>query len=201
MLLNLDARSIPITDGGKAILFPLAEYPVEVIKAEDKPVKDKPSQTMLVYTLRTLQAIGTIPIGTEHSYNLNLFSDNDTAARIARESLVKMQFVSGRLQLQTSEQMVGARFVAVIGPQDNNDKYSEVKLLKDFNGRTGAEIANAPAQSATAQAPAQQMPAQPPPAPAAFAQQPAAAPAFGQPAAAPPAFGNGGVPAAAPWKN
>lgn len=190
MQLHFDASTVqPFTTGG--VCFPLNRYPVEIIKTEPRLVKGSTDKGMLVLTLKTLQAIGEIPVGTEHEYRLNIQNDNEATVRIAYAQLSSVMHVINRLQIQDTNQLVGGQFLAEIGPQAApNDKYSEIKSVMDFHGNQPGKTGQAaappapPAPPAPAQTPAPSFPPQPsapafPPAPTQTA-----APAFGQPAAA-----------------
>lgn len=188
MLMNFDATTVvPFTSGG--VLFPLGHYPVEITKTEARLVKGSTDKGMLVLTLKTLQAVGQIPAGTEHEYRLNIQNDNEQTVRIAYAQLSSVMHVINRLQIQNTDQLVGGQFLAEIGPQDANPKYSEVKVVMDFAGNQPGKAPSAPVQGGAVQA----APVQATPAPPTFPTAPAttAPPAFGQPAAT----------AGLPWQN
>lgn len=201
MLLAFDANTVAPAVGGSTF-FPLGNYPVEITKTEGKQVNGSQDKGYLQLTLKTLAAVEGLPAGTEHEMRLNIFNDSETAVRIAYAQLSAIMHVTGRKVIQDTQQLVGAQFLAKIGPQikdgQPSDRYSEVKLVMDFQGNTADKIGQAPAQVAqTVQQTVQQ------PAATQAQQQPWQGQTAATPPAAPPAYVNGGaLPAAtagAPW--
>lgn len=171
---------------GASICFPLADYPVEIVKEETKAVNGKPNAGMLNYHLKVLDGPYK---GQTQIYRLNLWSDNETAINIARGELSALAIVTDRRAMTDSSHLLGAQLIATIGPQDENPKYSDVKIVKDIHGRSAAEIM----AGVAAAAPVQQQPVQQQPIVAAFGPAPGQQPQppqfpgatlpFGQPAA------------------
>ena len=138
MLLNFNALTVePAT--GSATKFPLDDYLCEISKVEAKPLKDNPAKGMLVITLKVLE--GSFK-GATQDYRLNLFHDNETTVRIAYAQLAAITLVTGKGGLTDSAELVGGKLIATIGPQDNNDQYSEVKKVMDVQG--GAPVKGKP---------------------------------------------------------
>jgi hypothetical protein len=167
MQLQFDANTVDPTQGPE--VWPLGDYPLEITKDEVVPVKDDPSSAMLVLTLTCIDG----PFrGKTHPYRLNIFNANTEAQRIAYQQLSALCHATGRIQISDTSQLVGARFIATIGPQKNNPQYSEVKRVKDMQGNEPGKKSNSgPATAA--------------PAPSYTAGPQAAAPAYAQPGPAP----------------
>ncbi len=147
---------------GASICFPLADYPVEIVKGECLPVNNKPQAGKCVYTLKVLAGPYQ---GQSQRYQLNLWSDSPQAKQIAQSELSALAIVVGRPTATDTDHLLGGQLIATIGPQDDNPKYSEVKAVKDIHGRTPAEILSGAAPSAaqvqqTQQQPVQQQPVQ-----------------------------------------
>lgn len=143
MQLNFDAATVDPSQGS-SVRFPLADYPLEIIKAEGKPVTDNPNKGMLVLTCRVLDG----PLkGQDYQYRFNLFNDNETAVRIAYQQLSAVCHVTGRLRIGMAEELIGGRFIATIGPQDKDPKYDDVKKVTDMAGNPPTR-GQAPSQAA-----------------------------------------------------
>ncbi len=209
MELRFNAYDYDPSQGG-SICFPLADYKLEITAAEPKVVKDNPGAGYLELTYTVLE--GELR-GLTHKHRLNLFNPSETAKRIAHQELSAIAIAIERPYLAATEQLIGGRLIATIGPQTNDEKYSEIKAIKMKDG-TAPTRNGAPAQQTqpqgqvmppqqpafpTAPAPAappwgtlppttQQAPAQPPwgaTAPAPAPAQTAPAPPWGNSAVAP----------------
>lgn len=197
MNLNFNAFDYDPIQGG-SICFPLADYKLEITGAEPKVVKDNPAAGYLELALTVIE--GDMR-GLIQKHRLNLFNPNETAKRIAHQELSAIAFAIERPYLQTTEQLLGGRFIATIGPQLENEKYSEVKQIKLKDGTLPTKPAQGPQVIQSQQPPpAAQLPV---PASAAPLWGASAAPAPATPSAAPPwASGPPALPAAAsapPW--
>lgn len=184
--LNFDATQVDPRQSKGGVCFPLAEYPVEITGIEAVAVKDQPTKGFLEVTLRVLDGQYK---GQDQIDRLNLYGNSETAMRMAYQRLSAYAHIAGKLRVADSNELLGTKLIALIGPQDApNEKYSEVKMVKDLAGNVPVlNQASAP-QNTPYQAPAA---AQTGFATAAPAQQP-----FGAAATAPPnPFGN---PAATP---
>jgi hypothetical protein len=210
MQLNFNANDFDPTQGG-SICFPLADYKVEITAVEPKVVKDNPNAGYLAVSLTVVEGDmrGMVQVD-----RLNIFSDKEVPKRIAHQQLAAYAFAINRPFLQTTEQMIGGRLIATIGPQADDPKYSEVKVVKCPDGsfpqrppQGGGGVPQQGQQAAPA-APAQQQPwggaaaaAQPgwaaPAAPAAPVGQ--AAPPWGGAAGAAAPVAPTGAAAAPPW--
>jgi hypothetical protein len=212
MELRFNAFDFDPTQGG-SICFPLADYRLEITKVEPVAVKDNPNAGFLAIHLTCVdgELKGMVQID-----RLNIYNPSEVAKRIAFQQLAAYAFAIGRPQLATSEQMLGGRLICTIGPQLDNTKYSEVKMIKCPDGSLPVNPQKGGNQPAPQQgAPAAQGWGAAPP--AAAAMPPAVdagagaggAPPWGAPAAAPgsaaPPWGQptGGAPPAAsttpPW--
>lgn len=179
--MNFDASQVDPRQSKGAICLPLGDYPLEITAVEAVPTKDNPNKGMLVLDLKILDGEFR---GMIQQDRLNLYGQSEVTTRIAYQRLSAYCHVTGRLQLTDANQLIGGRCVCTVGPQEApNDKYSEVKLVKDLAGNVPVH-GQAPAPQNTpiqAQAPAQAQPQQQPAQasaspwnnPAAPAQQPA----------------------------
>jgi len=209
MQLNFNAFDFDPTQGG-SICFPLGDYRLEITKVEPMQVKDNPGAGYLAVHLTCVD--GDLK-GMVQIDRLNIYNPSEVAKRIALQQLAAYAFAIGRPQLATTEQMIGGRLICTIGPQADNPKYSEVKVVKCPDGSLPVnpnKSGNQPAPQHVQQTqPAQQGWGAPPAMPPADPGQGAAPPAWGsQPAAsaAAPPWGSpspaGATPAASatpPW--
>lgn len=157
--------------------------------------------------------------GASGPYRINLFNANPQSVQIAQRQLSSLGHVTGVMAIGDTSQLHNIPFRAVVAKQKGDDKYTEVKGVKDINGNDPGKGTVAPATPsagtlpsgmtlpagvpaptpgsvpATTQEapPAAGAPAwgAPDPAPATPAAQPApaATPVWGGPATAPPAAG------------
>ena len=183
MELRFNAYDYDPSQGG-SICFPLADYKLEITAAEPKIVKDNPGAGYLELSLTVVE--GDLR-GMVQKHRLNLFNPSEVAKRIAHQELSAIAIAIERPYLQTTEQMIGGRLIATIGPQADDSKYSEVKVIKCKDG-TAPTRNGAPAPG-PAQPQGQVMPPQQP----AFPTAPAAPP-WGTP---PPTTQQ--APAQPPW--
>ncbi len=184
MQLNFNAFEHDPTQGG-SVCFPLADYKVEITAVEPKVVKNDPGAGYLEISLTVLE--GDLR-GMIQKDRLNIYNPSEVAKRIAHQNLAAYAFAIERPYLQTTEQMIGGRLITTIGPQSDDSKYSEVKVIKCKDG-TAPTRKDAPAQQTQPQG--QVMPPQQP----AFPTAPApAAPPWGTP---PPTTQQ--APAQPPW--
>jgi hypothetical protein len=194
MNLNFNAFDYDPSQGG-AICFPLADYQLEITGAEPKVVKDNPGAGYLELTYTVIA--GDLR-GMTHSHRLNLFNPSEVAKRIAHQELCAIAFAINRPYLQTTEQLIGGRLVATIGPQSEpNEKYSEVKKIKCLDGSIPTKPAQGPQAIQAAPQPPPAAPAQAPPA-AAAPPWASSGPAQAAPAAAAPPWASAPAQAAAP---
>lgn len=140
MELNFNAFDFDPTQGG-SICFPLADYKVEISKAEPMVVKDNPGAGYLALTLTVLE--GELR-GMTQVDRLNIFNPSEVAKRIAHQTLSAYAFAIGRPYLQHSEQLIGGRLIVTIGPQTDNPKYSEVRTIKCPDGSAPTRPAGGP---------------------------------------------------------
>jgi hypothetical protein len=130
MQLNFNAFDFDPTQGG-SICFPLADYRLEITKVEPVQVKDNPNAGYLAIHLTCVD--GDLK-GMVQVDRLNIYNPSEVAKRIALQQLAAYAFAIGRPQLATSEQMLGGKLICTIGPQADNPKYSEVKMIKCPDG-------------------------------------------------------------------
>lgn len=174
--LNFDARTVePSAPMG---IIPADDYNVHIVKSEIKPTANGQSH----YLQLELEVLDGEFKGRKLWDILNLWNDNETAARIAQQSLSAIGHAVGVLDIRDSEQLHQKPMRASVKVEKGNAQYPDDKNRVKGYGAYKGVTAIAPAVA---------------PAPA-FAPAPAAAPAFGSPVAAPaptPAFA---APAAAP---
>lgn len=167
MQLNFNAYDYDPSQGS-AICFPLADYKIEITAAEPKVVKDNPSAGYLELSLTVLE--GDLR-GMVQKDRLNLFHDKDVPKRIAHQQLSAYCFAINRPFVQYTTDLIGGRCICTIGPQENSDKYSEVKAVKCMDGSLPSRPVNSPqAIGEAARAAAPPAPPQAPAAPPAPAQ-------------------------------
>ncbi len=189
MQLNFDATQHDPSQS-VSVCLPLADYPFTIVSADVESVKDKQNEGLLKVGLR----IDDGPYrGAVQIDRFNIYNSNPQAVQIAYKELSALCHVTNRLRLATEKDLIGGQGLATIGPQTNNDKYSEVKQYKYTNGALPG--ANGQQQQQPQQQPQQQQ--QPTPAfnqPQQPAQQTTQPPAFdgGQPAFQPQQPAQGG---------
>lgn len=192
MELKFNAHDYDPSQGG-SICFPLGDYKFEITGAEPKVVKDNPNAGYLELSLTCVE--GELR-GQVQKDRLNIFSDKETPKRIAHQQLSAYAFAIGRPFLATTEQMLGGRLIATVGPQSDDPKYSEVKVVKCPDGSAPQRPPQQGAAPAPAPASGQAWGGQPAAAQPGWASAAAPAPAAAPAAAAPP--WGGPAPAAAP---
>ena len=152
MQLNFNGFDYDPTQGG-SVCFPLADYRLEITKVEPMQVKDNPGAGYLAIHLMCVD--GDLK-GMVQIDRLNIYNPSEVAKQIALRQLAAYAFAIGRPQLATTEQMLGGKLIATIGPQIDNPKYSEVKTIKCPDGSLPVN----PQKSGNQAAQAQQQPAQ-----------------------------------------
>ena len=130
MQLNFDAFQFDPTQGG-SVCFPLGDYRLEITKVEPMQVKDNPGAGYLAVHLTCVD--GDLK-GMVQVDRLNIYNPSEVAKQIALKQLAAYAFAIGRPQLATTEAMLGGRLICTIGPQTDNPKYSEVKVVKCPDG-------------------------------------------------------------------
>jgi len=141
---------------GTYISYPLAKYPVEIVNVTTDKTTTDPTQGKMVLHLKILDGPYSASV---FQYMLNLWNKDPTAVDLSRRKLSSVCRVIKR-KAQTTEELIGGRFIALIGPQDNDPKYSEVKQIWDLEGNDPAGgVTQPPAAPVTAP------PAAPPAAP------------------------------------
>lgn len=204
MQLNFNASGV--APAGPREPLPTDWYPVMITASEEKPTKAGTGS----YLELTLTVQGGEQAGRTVAWRLNLNNPNTTAVEIAYAELSAICHCIGRLAVQTSGELHGVPFQALIKKVERNDQPgtfgNEVAGCRDINGNEPGHAGTAGSQTAAAPnwaqgaAPTQQTepPAQTPPdasqvqgvqvqehAPVAGQQQTTAAPAAA-PAGAPP---------------
>lgn len=199
--LNFDARTVePSAPMG---IIPAGDYNVQIVKSEIKPTANGQSH----YLQLELEVLDGEYKGRKLWDILNLWNDNETAARIAQQSLSAIGHAVGVLDIRDSEQLHNKPMLASVKVEKGNAQYPDDKnRVKGYGAYKGAAglVPSAPAPAFAPQVPAAPVaapvaPAAPPPF---AAPAPAQAPAFAAPApapvapAAPPPFAAPAAPAA-----
>lgn len=151
--LNFDATQIDPRQSKGGVCFPLAEYPCEITGIEAVAVKDNPNKGFLEITLKVLDGQYK---GQDQIDRLNLYGNSETAMRIAYQRLSAYAHIAGKLRVADSNELLGTKLIALIGPQDApNEKYSDVKTVKDLAGNVPVLGQASAPQNTPYQAPAQ----------------------------------------------
>lgn len=179
--LNFDARTVePSAPMG---IIPAGDYNVQIVKSEIKPTANGQSH----YLQLELEVLDGEFKGRKLWDILNLWNDNETAARIAQQSLSAIGHAVGVLDIRDSEQLHNKPMLASVKVEKGNAQYPDdknrVKGYGAYKGAATSAPAVAPAPAFAPQVPAAPVaPAAPPPF---AAPAPAQAPAFAAPAPAP----------------
>ena len=137
-MIQFDARNVnPVTNG-----LPLGEYDLQLIEGE---IKQSETNDGSWYLRLTAVVLSGQYQGQKISENLNLGNRGQNAATVidlAQKKLSAYCHVTGRFTVNSpnASELFGVPFKAKCGPQKNDDRYSEIKELKDASGRTIAEI-------------------------------------------------------------
>jgi hypothetical protein len=173
--LNFNAQQFDPRQSEGGICLPLADYPMEITNIAQVAVKDNPQKGFLEISLTVLDGQYK---GSVQKDRLNVYGQAEDVTRIGYQRLSAYAHIAGKLSLPNAGLLIGTKLIANCGPQAApQEKYSEVKMVKDIAGNPpvfGQPSAPQPAQGQGFGA----------------AQQAAPAPAFGQPA-----------PAAGGWNN
>lgn len=139
-------------EGGQ---FPVGRHWVEIISADQVAVKDKNDGSW--YLAINAAIVNGKEQGQVGTIRLNLGNPSEQARNIAKQHLSCICWISGRLMLNTYNDLVGAQLAIDVGTQKNNEEYTEVKKFLNFDGtapKAGQQPSIMPAQ--TQQAPTQQ---------------------------------------------
>lgn len=131
-VLNFDATQVDPRQSVGGVCLPLADYPMEIVKMEQEQVKDQPGKGFVAVHLKVLdgQYAGQVQID-----RLNMYGQGEVPTRIAYQRLSAYAHIAGKLRVANSAELVGTKLIATCGPQDPpNEKYSEVKMVKDIAG-------------------------------------------------------------------
>lgn len=124
MQFNFDATQI--NPSGGFTVFPLGDYPFIITKEESK-TKEGTNNSMLVVTLTVTD--GPYKGDTQQDI-FNLGNESEKARKVAQSEFSALLHCVGRLQITDTNQIIGGTGIAQFGPQDDNDKYSEVKKYR-----------------------------------------------------------------------
>ena len=175
-----DPRKINIISGDGDL--PIGEHVVIITSSELVETQAKDG----FYLKLGLKIIDGELEGTTGVDRLNLYNKNETAVRIAQETLAKYFHCLGIEPTDETEEMHNIPFLVIVGPQKKDATRTQVKKIMDANG-------NEPWKGETS-APSQAVEAEP-------AEEKPAATGFGAPPAQSGGFGQGGGFGAPPAAN
>jgi hypothetical protein len=162
--LNFDATQFDPRQSEGGVCLPLADYPMEITNIAQVAKKDDPNKGYLEISLTVLDGQYK---GQVQKDRLNVYGQDDTTTRIGYQRLSAYAHIAGKVKLPNAGMLLGTKLIATCGPQNPpNEKYSEVKMVKDIAGNPPVLGQPAAPQPANGQA---------------FGQQPQQ-PVFGQPA-------------------
>lgn len=185
--LNFDATQVAPQEAFAPI--PAAEYNMTVVASETKPTKDGQGW----YLQLQLEVLDGAHKGRKVFDRLNLGNTNETAVKIAQQTLSAICHATGVLQLADSAQLHGKPMTVAIRVKPASGQYEAGNEVKGYGAYMGASAVSAPAFASAAPPVAAATPAfVPPTAPV--------APAFVPPApVAPPPAAPASAPVAPPW--
>ena len=144
--LNFNASAVQPNQALEAI--PSGQYPVMITASQEKPTKaGNGSYIELEMTVQGGQYNGRKVFD-----RLNIRNQNQTAVDIAYSTLSAICHVTGRMNIQDTQQLHGVPFVAVVTKKERDDQpgsgnmSNEVKGYKDINGNDPGHGGSAPAQ-------------------------------------------------------
>ena len=165
--LNFSARTVAPNTALEPL--PSGTYPVTITKSEEKPTKSGNGS----YLELEMSVQGGQYNGRKLYDRLNIKNPSEQAVAIAYGTLSAICYVTGRLDIQDTQQLHGAPFQVVVSKQERPDQKgvftNEVNGYKDMAGNDPGKE-GAPAQGGGAPswagggAPQQQAPQQQPPA-------------------------------------
>jgi len=158
--------------------LPPGKHPVMIVASEFRPTKDSSPSDPRMMLVFTLEAVDGPAKGGKQTDRLNVQNPNQQTVNIAMSQLAAYCAVTGRQGFNDTSELHNIPFMVEVGPQKNNDQYTEVKGVYFLDGRDAASGAAPAAQAAPQAAPAAPLtyaPAPMPqfqPGPPQFAQQP-----------------------------
>lgn len=132
--LNFNASQVQPNQALEAI--PSGQYPVVIVRSEEKPTRAGDG----FYIELEMQVQGGQYNGRKVFDRLNIKNKNEQAVTIAYSTLSAICHVTGRLNIQDTQQLHGVPFIAVVSKLERNDQpgsgnmTNEVKGYKDING-------------------------------------------------------------------
>lgn len=127
-----NARDIDPATG--SVSFPVGRHLVVAKSGARMPVKDKPNEGMLVFSLEIIDGQHK---GFTGVYRLNIWNANPQAADIAARQLSAMCCVTGRFDIETpnASELFGIPFFIMVQQQPPpNDQYTQIVGVLDANG-------------------------------------------------------------------
>lgn len=136
MQFNFDATQYqPVWSAGGGL--PAGTHDVAITADEWKPTKGNDG-FFLALTLTALNGMGS------QIARLNIQNNSQEATRIAYNQLAALCLVTGVRGFQDTRQLYNIPFKIVVGPQANNDQYSEIKEILFANGAKIGQGGGAP---------------------------------------------------------
>lgn len=154
--LNFNATQFDPRQSEGGICLPLADYPMEISNIAQVQVKDNANKGFIEVSLTVLDGQYK---GQIQKDRLNVYGQDETTTRIGYQRLSAYAHIAGKLQLSNAGLLLGTKLIATCGPQNPpNDKYSDVKMVKDIAGNApqlGQPGAQQPQQGAAFSQPQQ----------------------------------------------
>lgn len=141
------------SEGG--ICLPYADYYMEVISINPVEAKDSTPQNKKGFFEFSLKVLAGEFTGAIQKDRLNMWGQGETATKIAYQNLAAYCYIAGKPHINDSNELVGMRLIATCGPQESNEKYSEVKSRKDLAGNVPVQGKQCAPQGTTPSLPTQ----------------------------------------------
>ena len=134
--MNFDATQVEPRVAGDFKIYPPGKYALQIVSSDMRPTKDGTGQ----YLQLDMEIIEGPEAGGKYTERLNLVNGNQTAVRIAQETLSAICHAVGIMHVSDSEQLHARRMVADMRvEQDKKDPTRK-------NNRVAAYLPFGPAQ-------------------------------------------------------
>ena len=130
--------------------LPPGKHPVIISASEFRPTKDSTPNDPRMMLVFTLEAIDGPAKGGKQTDRLNVQNPNQQTVNIAMSQLAAYCAVTGRQGFNDTSELHNIPFMVEVGPQKNNDQYTEVKGVYFLDGRDAASGAAPAAQAVQA---------------------------------------------------
>lgn len=130
--LNFNAAQFDPKQSEGGICLPLADYAMEITNIAQVAVTDNPNKGFIEVSLTVVAGQYK---GQVQKDRLNVYGQAETPTRIGYQRLSAYAHIAGKQTLPNAGALLGTKLIATCGPQaEPNDKYSEVKMVKDVAG-------------------------------------------------------------------